>query len=344
MNINNRLITNTISSNATIKDAVKLLEECKIKVIVVLADDNTVLGTITDGDIRRGLLQSISLSSDCISIMNNKPRCALDSDSKLINKLLTKEKISVVIVDKDNKFISIESSIRANKTKYYNNTVVIMAGGEGKRMMPLTVSTPKPLLYIKDKPILHKIIDTLSAHGFSNIVISVRYRANDIKKYFEDGKKFNVNIKYIEEDEPLGTAGSLSLLDKKDDEPIIVMNGDLLTSINYEQLLEFHKKSKKDITLCTVNYDILIPFGTISLDNQVLSRIEEKPLKSFLINAGIYIVEQKTINSMEKGKAVDMTSLIDGCLKNKSVAVFPLHEHWLDVGNPENLKKAQEVE
>ena len=117
-----------------------------------------------------------------------------------------------------------------------------------------------------------------------------------------------------------------------------------MTSINYEQLLDFHKKSKKDITLCTVNYDILIPFGTISLDNEELSRIEEKPLKSFLINAGIYIVEQKTINSMKKGQAIDMTNLVESCVENKSVAVFPLHEHWLDVGNPENLKKAQEVE
>ena len=117
-----------------------------------------------------------------------------------------------------------------------------------------------------------------------------------------------------------------------------------MTSINYEQLLDFHKKSKKDITLCTVNYDILIPFGTISLDNEELSRIEEKPLKSFLINAGIYIVEKKTIDSMKKGKAIDMTNLVEGCIESKSVAVFPLHEHWLDVGNPENLKKAQEVE
>ena len=344
MKINNRSINNTLNFNASIKDAVQLLEECKIKVIVVLADDNKVLGTITDGDIRRGLLKSISLSSDCISIMNKQPRCALDSDSKLINKLLTKEKLFVIIVDKDHKFIGIESSVRTDKAIHYKNTVVIMAGGEGKRMMPLTLSTPKPLLYIKDKPILHKIIDSLSEHGFSNIVISVRYRKNDIKKYFEDGKKFNVNIRYIEEDEPLGTAGSLSLLDKNNDEPIIVMNGDLMTSINYEQLLDFHKKSKKDITLCTVNYDILIPFGTISLDNEELSGIEEKPLKSFLINAGIYIVEQKTIDSMKKGQAIDMTNLIEDCIENKSIAIFPLHEHWLDVGNPENLKKAQEVE
>ena len=215
MKINNKSINNTLNFNASIKDAVKLLEECKIKVIVVLADDNKVLGTITDGDIRRGLLKSISLSSDCISIMNKQPRCALDSDSKLINKLLTKEKLFVIIVDKDHKFIGIESSVRTDKAIHYKNTVVIMAGGEGKRMMPLTLSTPKPLLYIKDKPILHKIIDSLSEHGFSNIVICIPDK-NDIKKYFEDGKKFNVNIKYIEEDEPLGTAGSLSLLDKEE--------------------------------------------------------------------------------------------------------------------------------
>ena len=344
MIINDKFIGNTLYTNAIIKDAVKLLQECKIKVIVVLTEDNKVMGTITDGDIRRGLLKNIPLSNNCISIMNKEPRCALNSDSILINDLLTRKKLSVIIVDKENKFIGIESSIRTDIANNNKNTVVIMAGGEGKRMMPLTSSTPKPLLYIKDKPILHKIINSLSEHGFTNIVISVRYKASDIKNYFGDGNKFNVNIKYIEEKDPLGTAGSLSLLSKSDNEPVIVMNGDLMTSINYSQLLKFHKKSKKGITLCTANYDILIPFGTINLDNSELSAIEEKPLKSFLINAGIYVVEQKIIDKMEKGGAIDMTSLIDEYLKKKSVSVFPLHEHWLDIGNPENLKKAQEIE
>ena len=344
MTVTKNFIKNKVSSEATIKDAVELLQECKIKVIVIVDKDNKVIGTITDGDIRRGLLNNISLTNNCSFIMNRNPRCALDSDSVLINELLTKNKLSVVIVDKENRFIGIESSIRIDRTISKKNTVVIMAGGEGKRMMPLTLSTPKPLLYIKDKPILHKIIDSLSAHGFSNIIISVRYKADDIKNYFEDGKKFNVNINYIEEKDPLGTAGSLSLLDNKFKGPIIVMNGDLMTSINYEQLLDFHQKSNKSITLCTVNYDILIPFGTISLNDSELTKVEEKPVKSYLINAGIYVIEENVVSKMEKGKAIDMTSLIDKYIEKKSVSVFPLHEHWLDIGNPENLKKAQEIE
>jgi dTDP-glucose pyrophosphorylase len=335
---------NKISSEAIIKDAVELLQECKMKMIVIVDSDNKVVGTITDGDIRRGLLNNISLTNKCSSIMNRNPRCALDSDSVLINELLTKNKLSVVIVDKENRFIGIESSIRVGKAISKKNTVVIMAGGEGKRMMPLTLSTPKPLLYIKDKPILHKIIDSLSAHGFSNIIISVRYKADDIKNYFEDGKKFNVNINYIEEKDPLGTAGSLSLLENKIEGPIIVMNGDLMTSINYEQLLDFHQKSNKSITLCTVNYDILIPFGTIRLNDSELIKVEEKPVKSYLINAGIYVIEENVVSKMEKGVPIDMTSLIDKYIEKKSVSVFPLHEHWLDIGNPENLKKAQEIE
>ena len=203
-----------------------------------------------------------------------------------------------------------------------------MAGGEGKRMMPLTLSAPKPLLYIKGKPILHKMINSLYEHGFKNIVLSVRYKANDIKSYFGNGKKFNVNITYLEEKEPLGTAGSLSLLEKKDNSPVIVMNGDLMTSINYEQLLKFHLKSKKDITLCTVNYDILIPFGTVNINNSEISGIKEKPLESYLINAGIYVIEQTVIDGMKKGENKDMTYLIEKYLHKKSVAVFPLHEHW----------------
>lgn len=335
---------NVLYTKSSIKEAVELLQECKIKVIVIITDDNKVIGTITDGDIRRGLLQNISLSNDCTTIMNKNPRCALDSDSTLINELLTKNKLSVVIVDKDNKFIGIESSIRVNKKLSKKNTVVIMAGGEGKRMMPLTLSTPKPLLYIKDKPILHKIIQSLSDYGFTNIIISVRYMGDDIKNYFGDGKKFNTNISYIEEKDPLGTAGSLSLLQNNYEGPLIVMNGDLMTSINYDQLLKFHEKSNKEITLCTVNYDILIPFGTINLNDTELMKLEEKPIKSYLINAGIYVIEKNVINKMKKGEYVDMTTLIDQYIKKKSVSVFPLHEHWLDIGNPENLKKAQEVE
>lgn len=335
---------NVLYTKSSIKEAVELLQECKIKVIVIITDDNKVIGTITDGDIRRGLLQNISLSNDCSTIMNKNPRCALDSDSTLINELLTKNKLSVVIVDKDNKFIGIESSIRVNKKLSKKNTVVIMAGGEGKRMMPLTLSTPKPLLYIKDKPILHKIIQSLSDYGFTNIIISVRYMGDDIKNYFGDGKKFNTNISYIEEKDPLGTAGSLSLLQNNYEGPLIVMNGDLMTSINYDQLLKFHEKSNKEITLCTVNYDILIPFGTINLNDTELMKLEEKPIKSYLINAGIYVIEKNVINKMKKAEYVDMTTLIDQYIKKKSVSVFPLHEHWLDIGNPENLKKAQEVE
>jgi len=335
---------NVLYTKSSIKEAVELLQECKIKVIVIITDDNKVIGTITDGDIRRGLLQNISLSNDCSTIMNKNPRCALDSDSTLINELLTKNKLSVVIVDKDNKFIGIESSIRVNKKLSKKNTVVIMAGGEGKRMMPLTLSTPKPLLYIKDKPILHKIIQSLSDYGFTNIIISVRYMGDDIKNYFGDGKKFNTNISYIEEKDPLGTAGSLSLLQNNYEGPLIVMNGDLMTSINYDQLLKFHEKSNKEITLCTVNYDILIPFGTINLNDAELMKLEEKPIKSYLINAGIYVIEKNVINQMKKGEYIDMTTLIDQYIKKKSVSVFPLHEHWLDIGNPENLKKAQEVE
>ena len=144
--------------------------------------------------------------------------------------------------------------------------------------------------------------------------------------------------------DPLGTAGSLSLLQNNYEGPLIVMNGDLMTSINYDQLLKFHEKSNKDITLCTVNYDILIPFGTINLNDTELMKLEEKPIKSYLINAGIYVIEKNVINKMKKGEYVDMTTLIDQYIKKKSVSVFPLHEHWLDIGNPENLKKAQEVE
>ena len=334
---------NLLLKDSLITDAIKHLEKCDIKIIVIVDSDKKILGTITDGDIRRALLKEISLDSKCALIMNSNPHYSKINEIDKINRIIQVSKKSVVIVDNENKVIGIESSIKPHLNM--RNQVIVMAGGKGTRLEPLTLDTPKPLLMIKEKPILHRIIDSLVSYGLIDIYISVLYKADHIVNYFNNGEGFNARIDYLKESKPLGTAGCLKLFKKyMNNEPIIVINGDVLTSINYDRLLDFHKKSKKDITLCTVNYDILIPFGTISLDNEELSRIEEKPLKSFLINAGIYIVEQKTINSMKKGQAIDMTNLVESCVENKSVAVFPLHEHWLDVGNPENLKKAQEVE
>ena len=239
---------NILNDNSSVADAIKILQESRYKTVIIVSKDLKVLGTITDGDIRRGLLIGMSLSGKCHQVMNKKPKIALEKDNLRINEILKTQTI-VPIVNEKSEIIGMINSKVSSAKKTMTNTVVIMAGGEGKRLMPLTTLTPKPMLPIKKKPLIHKIIEGLSDAGFREIFISIHYKGDQLINYFKDGKKFGVNIDYIREDKPLGTAGCLSLINVNNlKDPIIVLNGDVLTNIDYRRLINFHQKSKKSFT------------------------------------------------------------------------------------------------
>ena len=217
-----------------------------------------------------------------------------------------------------------------------------MAGGEGKRLLPLTLNTPKPLLPVNQKPLIHEIVNKLDQHGLKEIYISIVYKAEMVKKYFNSLNDTRFNIKFLEEEKPLGTAGCLYLLkNKKITDPIIIINGDVLTDMDYRQLIDYHNKSNKLITVCAAIYDIQIPFGTIELDEDKLSNIVEKPIKKYLINAGIYILNPELLNDLQDNTVINMTDIIAKNIKKDSVGIFPLHEQWLDIGSHKDYEKAQ---
>ena len=335
------LCYNIHSPEDTMSEVIYSLQKAKIKLIVII-DNKKLVGTITDGDIRRALLKSLNLENKCSDFMNTSPHFALKDDHVQIDKLLSTHK-NIPIVDDKGYLVDIISSEYGFAEKRLKNQVVIMAGGKGERLHPLTLSTPKPLLPLDNKPIIHKIIERLVMCGLNNINISVFYKAEMLKDYFKNEKTLDINVSFLEEKKPLGTAGCLYLMkNTHNNEPVIVINGDILTEINYSNLLTYHKKSSNKITICASFYETEIPFGTLEVENNIIKKISEKPIKKFLINAGIYVLDPDVINTVKNDEYLNMPDLINHYIANDQAGIFPLHEEWIDIGSHDDYEKANQ--
>ena len=244
------------------------------------------------------------------------------------------------MVDNNYKVIGIHVLDELIKFKDKSNQVVIMAGGRGMRLRPLTKNIPKPMLKVGNKPILQTIVEKFRESGYTNFVICVNYKSKIIKDHFGDGKKFGVKIDYIHEKTRMGTAGALSLFKKKPTEPFFVINGDLLTNLDFEKLLDFHQDHNSTATMCITEYNIESPYGEVKLDKENIISIEEKPKHRFFVNAGVYVLDPKCTNLIPK-KFFDMTSLFKKIIisKHKTIS-FPIGEFWLDIGRFNDFKKA----
>lgn len=224
-----------------------------------------------------------------------------------------------------------------------SNIAVIMAGGKGVRLRPLTKYCPKPMVKVAGKPILERIVNRLSDHGIDKFYISINYLGEMVEDYFGNGSKFGCEIKYLKEKKYLHTGGSLSLIKDKITDPLIVMNGDLVTKINFNHLLDFHKKGQFVATMCVRSYDFTIPFGVIKAEKNTMVSLEEKPSSNCLINAGIYVLNPEVLAMIPKNKVFPLTDLFNKMLlKNKKIGVYQMDEDWIDVGRIDELKKAQE--
>lgn len=332
-----------ILPTSTIKEALNIIDTGAIKIAIVVDQDDTLLGTITDGDIRRAILKGMSLDDPISEIYFKTPIVVSPTESKerIINLCISKNIYQIPVVDGDGKVIGIEILDDLLKPKMYPNKVVLMVGGLGSRLRPLTNDCPKPMLFIGNKPILHIIVERFASCGFHDIVMCVNYKAYMIKEYFGDGTDFNASIKYIEEEEPLGTAGALALLKNEIDMPFFVMNGDVLTNINFEQLLEFHLENRANITMCVKDYEIQVPYGVVSLKSGRLCALSEKPIYKFFINAGIYVLTPDCLDYIGENQFYDMAMLINTLIScKKRVIPFPIREYWLDIGRIEDYEKA----
>ena len=330
-----------ITIDATIKKALKVIEDGAIKIALVVDKKDKLIGTLSDGDIRRGFLKGLSISSSVKSLINKKPLIGKKNDikEKLLNIAFSKKIHQIPIVDSKGKVTEILLTYELKKDEIKLNKVVIMAGGKGKRLRPLTKNTPKPMLKVGGKPILQTIIKRFSDCGFKDLIICVNYKSHIIENYFGNGDKFGVKIEYVKEKKRMGTAGALSLL-KKPDEPFFVINADVLTNLDFEKMLNFHQSHNSKATMCVKEYNIKLPYGEVKVNNEDIVSIEEKPKHKFFVNAGIYILSPKCIDLIPN-KFYDMPSLFKKMIEKKEKTIsFPLGEYWLDIGKSSDYEKA----
>jgi dTDP-glucose pyrophosphorylase len=332
-----------ISSNKTIKDVINVLENSGQGIALVVGDKEHFEGTVTDGDVRRGLINGMSMKSMVSEIMNRQPITSKNSDSRdeMLLKMRKEKVLHMPIIDGDGLLCGLETLHRLISKPSFDNPVFILAGGLGSRLYPLTENTPKPLLNVGSQPILETIIDQFISAGFHNFFISVNYKSEMIQNYFGDGSKWGINIQYVCEDKPLGTAGAIGLLPKNLPElPIIVMNGDLLTKVDFQLLLNFHNEQTGAATMCVREYDYKVPYGVVNVEKSLIKNIEEKPVHKFYVNAGIYVLNNSLIRKFNGSTFLNMTDFLSKELHEERVNAFPIYEYWLDIGHKDQFDKA----
>ena len=339
-----------LSPDSSILTAIETLNKTALGIILVIdnPEHKQLVGTITDGDIRRGLIQKLGTDAQIKQCMNKNPTTMLNTKSKktILATMQEKQFYQMPLVNDQGVVVGLETLQHLLKHRYYDNPVFLMAGGFGTRLRPLTDNTPKPLLKIGGKPILQTILEQFIDAGFYNFYISTHYQAEQIRDHFADGAQWRVNITYIHEEQPLGTAGALSLLPKNLPKlPIIMMNGDILTKVDVVKLLQFHQEHQGIACMCVREYDFQVPYGVVnSGDNaHYIANIEEKPIHKMFVNAGIYVLEPELLHSVSSNKKLDMPDLLqDQIDQNKIVTMFPIHEYWLDIGQLPEFEQAKQ--
>ncbi|NOH70307.1 CBS domain-containing protein [Vibrio pectenicida] len=334
-----------VTLDTPILDVIEKIDESSKQIALVVDDDDRLLGTINDGDIRRGILNGVPLTEHANKIYCSNPTTvsAYHSRNEIIRICHEKKIHQIPVVDENGRTVGIEILDELIKSGNRNNRVVLMVGGLGSRLRPLTEHIPKPMLKVGGKPILETIISRFSSHGFRKIILCVNYKSNIIRDHFGDGSDFGVEISYVEESKRMGTAGALSLLEEVPDEPIFIMNGDLLTNINFEHLLDYHERSQSIATMCVREFDIEVPFGVVEVKEDRIEAIKEKPKMQFFVNAGIYVLSPNAIEVLPKGEYYDMPSLFEALINNnENVVSFPLREYWLDIGRIDEFNRANE--
>lgn len=332
-----------LTVNSTIREALQIIDIGAVKFAIVVDEDDKLIGTLTDGDIRRAILDEKTLEDSIESIYFKDPTVVNVSNTKeeIINLCRAKKIYQIPVVDNEGRVVSIDLFDELLKPTVHPNKVILMVGGLGTRLRPLTENTPKPMLNVGGKPILQTIVDKFVSYGFINIVMCVGYKSNIIKDFFGDGSKFGANITYIFEEKRMGTAGALSLLDAHPDEPFFVMNGDLLTNVNFEHLLEFHLASNSIATLCVREYDFQVPYGVVNMEQGKILSIEEKPVHKFFVSAGVYMLNPSCIEFIPNNDFYDMPTLLEKLIEKENIITsFPLREYWLDIGQIDEYEKA----
>jgi dTDP-glucose pyrophosphorylase len=331
-----------VAPSMSIHEVLSIIDRESIKLALVVDDKSLLLGTVSDGDIRRALMQNVPLTHSVSEIMNTSPRTAAIGTPRVELLTLMKDKeLSSIPLLQDGIVVGLEMFQQTKRKVVYDNPVFLMAGGFGTRLRPLTDNCPKPLLDVGGRPMLETTLVSFVKRGFKRFYISTHYLPQMIRDYFGNGERWGVSISYIHEESPLGTGGALGLLpDDLPDLPVFVMNGDVLTKIDFEQLLNFHNENDANATMCVREFEYQVPFGVVDSEGYKIKSMVEKPIQKFHVNAGIYVVSPQMVKSVKRNEQIDMPSLFERHL-DKNMLVYPFNDYWLDIGRIDDYKRAQ---
>ncbi len=334
-----------VSPTDSLRDMIAVIDNNRRQFAVVVDESDHLLGVVADGDIRRAILRGATLDSLAIDIMNSEPKTALTTDSsvRIFERMVEDDIRHLPLLDRDGKITSVATMDDFVHPERMTTPVILMAGGKGQRLYPLTKDLPKPMLPVGGTPILGIILERIRAQGFKDVRISVNYLAEVIKNYVGDGSAFGLDVTYIHEDAPLGTAGAIATQAGSITEPFIVMNSDLLTHVDLRDLMSFHRQNAAEATVGVREYVVEVPFGVVTVHDSLVVELTEKPLHRSLVSAGIYAMNPGVLGTLTVGEYCDMPTLLtDIMTAGKNVAAFPIHESWLDVGRPEDLIRARD--
>lgn len=333
-----------LSPDRNIRETMQVLNDTSSQIVLVADQNGKLLGTVTDGDIRRGLLRGLHPEALVSEVMFTTPCTGHPDEARVVHVARMRERgiKHLPLIGGDGVLVGLVAADEPAQSRH-DNPVVLMVGGLGTRLHPLTLSTPKPMLPIGGRPVLETIIDNFIAQGFWNFYLAVNYKAEIIKDHFGDGARWGVQITYLEEKSRLGTAGALGLLPQRPSLPMIVMNGDVLTTVDFTRLLAHHAQNDAQATMCVREYDFQVPFGVVETDQGRIVDIVEKPVHRFFVNAGIYVLEPGVLDYVSSGRELDIPQLFRtiNADTGKSV-VFPLHEYWLDIGRIDDFQRAND--
>jgi len=334
-----------VTPQDSILSALDVIDRGGRKTALVVDNGNHLLGIIADPDIRRALLNGVSLKDPVSAAMNTAPitlKVGI-SNQEARQQLHHHKRDLLPVLDGEGRVVDVAILVEALGPPKLDNPVILMAGGMGKRLLPLTEETPKPMLEVGSKPMLETLLENFIAAGFSKFYLSVNYLQEAIKDHFGDGSDWGVDISYLYEDKPLGTGGALSLLEPFPSLPFITMNCDVLTKVNFESLLKHHDKSGGYGTMCVSQHEVSVPFGVVEHEQFRLKRLVEKPVWNYFVNAGIYVFSPEVLGLLDHGEALDMPHLISRIDKQLGeVSLFPIREYWLDVGSRSALEQARQ--
>ena len=331
--------------DATIGQAIANLDQVAVKIVLVVNASGLLEGTISDGDIRRGLLKGLDLASPITNVIHSNALVVSPGmERETVMQLMVANKIQQIpVVDEQRHVVGLHLWDQITTPQARPNMMVIMAGGKGTRLRPHTEHCPKPMLPVGDKPMLEHIINRAMSQGFNHFMLAIHYLGHMVEDYFGDGSKINARIDYIREEAPLGTAGALGLLTRQPDAPFVVTNGDVLTDINYADLLDFHIRQQAAATMAVRTHEWQHPFGVVQTKGLDIVGFEEKPINRTHINAGVYVLAPVALNELSANEHCDMPTLFERLQVNgERTVAYPMHEPWLDVGRVEDFQRAQD--